>query len=351
MNKILFVELLGGLGDLVIALPAIHALALSHPRAEVTVLTFEPGADLLRADPLVHHVRLAERGDAAAPERPRRALEELLASERFDLLVSDTTYAGIGDLLQATGARAVTNLWRHPPAQQLIEERFLQILAEEGVIRPWAVGVKPRLALDADDRMWAAAQFATPARRALLHPHAGMPIKVWPRDRWVRLGKALSDEHGLQIVVSEGTGTERATAHEIAREIGPQAQLLPAADLRRFGAAAAHTDLVIGADTGPVRIAAAVGALTITLFGPSWRGRYGQRPPNINLQGMPGCPYRIVADFTRQACWYGGTCPLKPWQGCTEDISVNDVLQAASYLLQMHSWWGKPLAEKALEGA
>jgi ADP-heptose:LPS heptosyltransferase len=350
MNKILFVELLGGVGDLVIALPAIHALALSHPQAQVTVLTFAPGADLLRSDPLVHRVLLAERGDAAHPERPRRTLEELLAGERFDLIVTDTTYAGIDELLQVSGARVIANLWHSPPAGQLIEERFLQILAQEGAIRPWALNMRARLSLDAADRVWAAAQFARPARRVLLHPHAGMPIKAWPDDRLVSLGRALHDELGLQIVIPEGIGAEAGRAREVAQEVGHGAILLPTCTLPQFAAAATHADLVVGADTGPVRVAGAVGALTITLFGPSWHGRYGQRPPNVNLQGFPECPQRVVDDFTREPCWYAGGCPFERWQSCMEDISVGDVLRAASRLLKMTSWWGKPLAQEVLEG-
>lgn len=346
MKKILFVELLGGIGDLVIALPAIHALAVSHPQAELTVVTFSPGAELLRADPLVHQIRHAERGDSCDPERPRRALEVLLAGERFDLIVADTSYAGIDALLEASGARVVANLWRHPPSGQLIEERFLEILGQEGLIQPWALGMKPRLSIDASDRMWAASLFPRPKRRALLHPHAGMPIKAWPRERLIGLGRALHHELGLQLVIPQGTGSEAQAAHGIARALGPDTFILPTGTLSQFAAAATHADLVIGADTGPLRIAAAVGALTITLFGPSWHGRYGQRPPNVNLQGFPECPQRVAADFTRQPCWYAGVCPLGRWRSCTEDISAGDVLLAAGRLLQMTSWWGKPLAEE-----
>lgn len=48
-QRILFIELLGGIGDLVIALPAIHAVARSHPKAHLTVLTFAPGGEFDRS--------------------------------------------------------------------------------------------------------------------------------------------------------------------------------------------------------------------------------------------------------------------------------------------------------------
>jgi len=344
MKRILFIELLGGLGDLVIALPAIHALAVSHPGAEVAVLTFAPGDNILQADPLVSRIHLAQRGDEADPARPLQAVEALLAREHFDLIVSDTTYGGLEGLLQSSGARVVSNLWRQPPPHQRVEERFLEVLHHEGLIAPWARSMKGRLALDASDHMWAAARFPSPGRRALLHPHAGMPIKAWPMERFVALGQALRDEMGFEILVSEGLGDEARRAREIVAALGRGATLLAAHTPRQLAAAATHTYLVVGADTGPVRLAAATGALTVALYGPSWHGRYGLRPPAINLQGCPECPERWVADFTRQRCWYAGLCPLGHWQTCLEDIAVGDVLEAAQRLLAKTAWWGKPTA-------
>lgn len=343
MRRILFVELLGGIGDLVIALPAIHALGLSHPRARVTVLTFAPAAQLLESDPLVQQVRIAERGDAAHPERPREAVEALLAQERFDIIVTDTRYAGIDGLLAASGARVVTDLWRQPPPDQHIGRRFLEILHHEGLIEPWTARLRPRLALDASDRLWAISHLPMNTRNVLLHPHAGMPVKTWPERYVVSLAQALQEEMGLHVVIPEGSGAETAVAQRIAGALRLPATLLPQSSLRHYAAAAACCDLAIGADTGPLRIAAAAGALTVTLFGPSWHGRYGQPPPHENLQGCSTCHLRDVADFTRQPCWYAGTCPLGGWQSCLEDISVGDVLEAANRLLGLTAWWGRSL--------
>jgi len=62
MNRILFIELLGGLGDVLIALPAIQALAATYPQAQMTVLTFAPGDVLLHHHPSIHRVLQAEIG-------------------------------------------------------------------------------------------------------------------------------------------------------------------------------------------------------------------------------------------------------------------------------------------------
>ena len=61
-DRILVVDLLGGVGDLVMALPLVHALHRRHPGAELRVLTHAPGDELLRHDPAVSAVVRAERG-------------------------------------------------------------------------------------------------------------------------------------------------------------------------------------------------------------------------------------------------------------------------------------------------
>ena len=104
MRRILFVELLGGLGDLVIALPAIHALALSHPRAQVAVLTFAPGAELVEADPLVQRVTASSAAMAGRGMPWRRSWPGALRPSS-----SDTTYDG-STCCSGGGHALVTNL-------------------------------------------------------------------------------------------------------------------------------------------------------------------------------------------------------------------------------------------------
>jgi ADP-heptose:LPS heptosyltransferase len=335
VRGILFVELLGGLGDVLIALPAIQALARSHPEARLTALTFPPGAELLEGDPLIHEVVQVSRPEPTCPLRVREAVEELLARGYWDLVVSDTSYDGIDDLVRGCGAsRAVANLWRSPPRDERVGERFLRILLDEGLIEPEAIS-SPRLHLAPEERSAVAERLVGPRRPlAFLLPDAGMEVKRWPEERWGALGRALRDRWGADIVVPVGSDPEQAS--RVARLVGGQARVWPRGTLRELAAALSFADLAVGADTGPVRIAGALGVPTVTLFGPSWHGRYGQPPPHKNLQGYPGCPQRLVSDFTQQPCWYAGVCTLEDhrWRSCLEDIPVEDVLAAAVPLLE-----------------
>ena len=335
VREILFVELLGGLGDVLISLQAIQALARSHPEACLSVLTFRPGGELLERDPLVSEVVQVPMPDTDYPRRAREAVEEVLARGSWDLVVSDTSYDGINALIQDSGVPNVaTNLWRGPPPDERVGERFLRILLDDRLIEPGAIS-PPRLHLAPEERSVALERLASTRRPlSFLLPDAGMEVKRWPEESWGELGRTLRDRHATDVVVPVGSDPDQAS--RVARLVGERARVWPRGTLRESAAALSHADLVVAADTGPARIAATLGVPTVMLFGPAWHGRYGQASPHTNLQGHPGCSQRIISDFTQQPCWYAGTCTLEdaPWRTCLEDVSVEDALAAAAPFLE-----------------
>jgi len=328
MRKILFVELLGGIGDVLIALPAMAALGRSYPQAELVVLTLPPGGELLENQPGISQVFYAEQ------DNPSKAVELLLARHSFDLIVSDTNHNNIDAVIQNSGApRVVTNLWRKPPADQRVGDRFLQILLAEGLIKSTTSSSHGGLCLTLAEQQRAQEVLGfLPRPLIFLVPDAGMEIKRWSTENFIALGQALQQRYRASVVIPVGSNLEQAT--DIASAIG-NTQIWPRGKLRDLAAAIASADLVIAADTGPARIAAALNVPTVTLFGPSWHGRYGQPPPHVNLQGYPECPERVVSNFTEQRCWYEGVCPLdKKWRTCLEAISVADLLAAVRLFLE-----------------
>lgn len=321
--QILFIELLGGIGDVLMALPAITALARSHPHASITVLTFAPGGELLHYCG-ISDVVLAKRSEA------RQAVEQIL-SRSFDLIVSDTNYEGIPELIEDGAKRVITNLWRSPPSSQRVGERFLQILLEEGLIAPEVISREEPLIKLTEAEKAKAEQALGAAYRPLIFliPDAGMPIKRWRTENWIELGKNLQHQYGGTIVVP--VGGDRSSAEQIVK-VGSTARIWQRGSIRELAAVIAKADVVVAADTGLAHIAAALTIPTITLFGPSWHERYGQPQPHINLQGFPECPERNINNFTQQSCWYSGVCPFD-WNTCTEAISPEAVFTAAVKLL------------------
>lgn len=326
MQHILFIELLGGMGGILIALPAIQALGRTYPQAHLTVLTLRPGGELLRTDPLIREVVYAD-------QDVRGAVAQLLRSRSFDLIVSNTNHSGIEQLIRQRGTpQTVTNLWRSPLPDQRVGEQFIAILLAEQVITPEAVA-PPYLHLTAEEYRQARQRLADSCPPCiLLVPDAGMAIKRWPEAYFVAFGRAVQHRYGASVIIVQGN--ERQQAARIAQAMGGNVQVWPRGTLREVAAAVRFADLVVSGDTGLAHVAAIQGVRTITLFGPSWHGRYGQPAPHINLQGYPQCTERVIANFTEQRCWYAGVCPLGLWPTCMEAITPAEVLAAAHpYLL------------------
>ncbi len=77
-----------------------------------------------------------------------------------DLVVSDTSYDGIDALIRGLGVpRAATNLWRSPPPDERVGERFLSLLLADGLISEGSVA-PPLLRLAPEERASAARELA-----------------------------------------------------------------------------------------------------------------------------------------------------------------------------------------------
>ena len=334
IRRILVVELLGGFGDVLLVLPAVHALARSHPAAELTVLTFTPGDALLRHDPLVARVvGTSDHREGA----PRRAVEAELAAHAYDLVVTTTTYDGIADLCAERAPRAVTNLWRRPPADERIDRRFLRLLVADGLVEP-AYADEP-LSVTLTERELSAARarllnFSQPDHRSggqtarsstpvVLVPGSGMRVKEWPAERWAELASRAAVQG--RVVLTAGVWGSAPV---------PGTSLLPPGGLRDLAANLAVVGelggVVVGGDTGPVRLATAVGTPAVALFGPTVAGRYGLDPrAGTSLQGLPGCEVRRPLAITEQECWWSARCPLTDGDpACLADLSVDRVAAA-----------------------
>ncbi|MCO1656183.1 glycosyltransferase family 9 protein [Pseudonocardia humida] len=319
-RRILVVDLLGGLGDLVMALPVVHALARRNPGAALRVLTHAPGDALLRHDPAVTGVRTAEKG------RERAAVAAELDRHPYDLVVSTTRYDDIPAEIEGRGMRCVTDLWRGPPPDEPVSRRYLRILRDEGLVDGY---LPPQVQLTPDERARGAAALAEHAPRGrpvVLVPGAGMAVKHWPH--WPALARAVAARGEPALVVAgDPAPGPWADAH---------AHRLPSTDLRglaaSFAAVAERGGVVVGPDTGPVRVAAAVGARTVGIFGPTAATRYGLAEPGtraVDLQGLPGCPHRRPTAITEQVCWWEARCPLSPdGPACMADVGVAAVLEA-----------------------
>lgn len=335
LQRVLIVELLGGIGDLIFMIPALDAIKRTYPMASVDVLTFAPGGELLDGDPRVNEVYLARRSADNDPAATLRAqLAAVLDGKPYDLVVTDTRHSGVSDLIESTTApRKVTRLWTGAGKDEPIARLFLRRLREEGVIGDASSSLPARLYPSPLEHRVAASLWsalgARPQQTVVLNPNAGVALKQWPGEHFVDLGQALAAD-GWSIAVLAGDSPDRAWT--IARAI-PEARFVPKLALRLTAACLAPTALVVSGDTGLAHLASAVGATVLAIFGPTWSGRYGVAEPSINLQSPFDCPELVPMNFTVQPCWRRDRCSFLEKTGCCEDVSPAVALRAARCVL------------------
>ena len=108
----------------------------------------------------------------------------------------------------------------------------------------------------------------------ILLPGAGKANKLWPVERFRDLAKRLGD----RALVVWGPG-ERERAEAIG------ARLAPPTNLRELAFLLQQAKVVIGGDTGPLHLAAALGTNVVGLYGPTdprRNGPYGQLDHCVN---------------------------------------------------------------------
>lgn len=246
------------LGEAVLASGALAHVLQDGDR--LTVVASPEAAELFRAAPgLVMTRSIAANAGIAAPWRVWMEL----AQTRFDLVL-DARGGFLGGALPATKRVAL------PPAKVLRHrvEDWAEALGAERALAP-------KLWLDDAARANASEIAADTTQLIVLAPGGVSDSKCWPRERFAAVARRLSDGplKGARVVVlgvgARDAGTTRAIVSGLdadgvsALDYGAGLDLLTAAALME------RATLCIGNDNALTHIAAAMGAPTLTLFGPT----------------------------------------------------------------------------------
>lgn len=144
------------------------------------------------------------------------------------------------------------------------------------------------------------------------------PSKHYPEASWVRLGQ-LVNAAGYRVSLPQSHPAEQARATRVAAQL-ESAQVLPAGNLSHLAGYLAHAQGVIGVDTGPAQLAAALGVPAVTLFGatsPSLTAPLGET--QRHLQAQFDC-----APCLRRHCRFAET-PGTPWPPCYGSLTAERV--------------------------
>jgi ADP-heptose:LPS heptosyltransferase len=280
------------LGDVVCALPLLHALREAHPAAEIGWVVQPEFAGLLAGMPGLQRTFLFGRRDGAAAwwrlARELRAFRPALAVDAQGNLKSAAALIASGaprriglhpsEWRERTGARALTESAPPSGATHAIERALC-------LARFVAPGAAPRFDPDLQPRELDAARaelarLVGAAAPALLHLGRPGDPRAWPPTAFGALARLLGGA-GRAVVLVSGPREEDAGL-ALARELGERApraggapalrHLVGQRDLRRlaalFAAAAESGGELVGVDSGPMHLACAVGLRATCLAGP-----------------------------------------------------------------------------------
>jgi heptosyltransferase-1 len=269
------------MGDIVHALPAVASLKESFTGSHVTWVIEPQWAALLEGNPFVDRVILLRRRDASGVLASLRELRAATFDFAVDLqgLVKSAVVAAVarperifgwdrGQLREAAAGVFYTH--RAASAAAHVVDRNLDLVAAAGA--SFIVRVFP-LPCGRPEAPLPEGAFV------IASPLAGWLAKQWPLENYLTLADLLQRERNLPLVLN----VPPAAPLEHADGVWPHAcGLAGLIDATRRAAA------VVGVDSGPMHLAAALGKPGVALFGPTDPARNGPYGGSLRVLRWPG---------------------------------------------------------------
>jgi len=280
--RILVVRL-GALGDIIHTLPAVASLKHSYPGSRLTWIVEPQWAPLLEDNPFVDRIELLHRDSLAGLVRSWRALR----SEAYDLAID---FQGlIKSALVASAARPERIFGFH---HTQVRERTAALFYSNKTASD-AVHVVDRN-LDLAAAAGAANALRTfplppgrpegdlpPGDFVLASPLAGWHAKQWPLEHYRVLAARLRCDLGIPLVLNSPLGSALPPVEGAITHFSGLPGLIHAT--RRAAA-------VLGVDSGPLHLAAALGKPGVAIFGPTDPARNGPYGDSLKVLRSAAAP-------------------------------------------------------------
>ncbi len=308
---------LSSLGDVVHALPVAHALRRAFPEAHVTwvveareraILEGNPDLDrILYVDTRLWRREFRKAGGPAVVWGKLQGTIRRLRAGRFDVVLDLQGLWKSGVLTWLTGAplrvgftaRHCREPWNilftnrrvaPPPSASHVVEKNLALLQPLNV--PAGEPVFP-IAMDPQAEEAAEAFLAAHGVKpqdllVALYLGAGQARKRWPLGPFRALAVELASRFEARVLVLWGPG-EESLVREFRDGVGAPALVAPLTSIAELTALIRRVSLLIGGDTGPLHIGAALDRPVIGLYGPTQAVRNGPFGPRATaIQSRTG---------------------------------------------------------------
>lgn len=281
IRRILIVRL-GSMGDIIHSLPGAASLKHSFPGARITWVVEPRWVPLLEGNGFVDRIVVFRRD---APGSWGRTKQEL-RREPYDLAVDfqgltksaliahlarPERIAGFGSGVVRERPAGFFYSTRVPSRAVHVVDQALDLAAGAGASNLVRVFPLPE---------------GTPEGRlpeipfALASPLAGWASKQWPLENYERLAGMLRERFGMPLVLNGAPGTVPTVAGTLAHESGIGG-LIHATRL---------ASVVVGVDSGPLHLAAALNKSGVAIYGPTDPIRNGPYGGDFEVFRVPGAP-------------------------------------------------------------
>jgi hypothetical protein len=308
----------GGLGDVILSLPAI---ALLRRQFESVNLTIAGNVDHLT--PIMSGYAERILSLSALPIHRLYTNENMPPAETifwrsYDRIVS---WTGSGNPtfekhMREIQPEACIGAWKpNPDDDRHVSRLFADSL---GLAIPTGISLAPaRISLDskmrAEGRRWLIAQgWSEQDFLVAIHPGAGSKTKRWPLERFIELARRLAVQEKKKLLVIEGPA-EPGRGRQIAQALSmTEVFFSEAAPLDLLAAIIEQCHFFIGNDSGLTHLAAALDVPCLAIFGPTAPGHWAPLGPNARIIKNPkNC----------EGCAYG-----KNNHTCLENVTVEEIL-------------------------
>ena len=342
------------MGDVLLASPALHSLRLMYPKAVVTLAVGPRGEDVARRMLDVDRIVVLpfpgldpamQPGVAARWSLLVHVARQWQGCYDAGLLLRDDYYWGA--LLMAAariGRRAgtatslcapfLTTAIAPLPHEPAAAQHLRVVAALSGVAGDspvWSPAQALRFAPQqsvAPARQRLAAGLAPGEPYLLLHPGSGAAVKLWTAEHWAAVLLELRSRLGMRTLVAAGHNEQSLVAPILRHAGGSAIGLASAPDIDLLSALILGARLVLGVDSGPLHLAAALDVPSVRLYG----------PVDPLVFGPWGDPRRHRSVASRMLCapcdkLHWDTLDL-PWHPCVRRLAPNAVVAASLAALE-----------------
>lgn len=327
IRKILYINL-AFMGDLLLATPALRALRLRYPEAQIDMLVTPWAAKVAVANPYVDQVRLY---DKKGRDRRVSAVWQMitkLRQEKYDMAISANFSIRGAVLARLIGARyrigyAIRGgslFLTHPVSakrETVKHETENQVL----ILGPLGIEVNDyqlafRVQATKRETMLTKLGGLPVGKKILICPHGRHPLNSWTVTGYTDLLKTLVRQGKVYLI---GGSAEQERLDQLNEAVNGAAVVLAGVlEIGELAALMVESDLLVTVDTGPMHLAAAVGLPILALFGRS----------DDRVWGPRGAKDRVlrVSGLTCAPCVMPRVCENRI---CMEQLPSDAVIQAA----------------------